>query len=135
MTMKPGPPGRRQPGQFTIASASRGTAVVFAGGVSPRLLLHLPSPTGCGVPLTPGEWRVIATCLRLSVRESEIARLMLDDVAEADIASRLSISPRTVHGHLERVYRKLGVHSRYQLVIRLFSAYLSSCAGRTIDPA
>lgn len=60
---------------------------------------------------------------------------MLDDMTEVKIASRLSISPHTVHGYLERLYRKLGVHTRCQLVMRVFTAYLSSCAGRTIEPS
>jgi DNA-binding NarL/FixJ family response regulator len=28
------------------------------------------------------------------------------------IAARLLLSPRTVHKHIERIYRKLGVHDR-----------------------
>ena len=79
------------------------------------------------LPLTHLEWSVIATSLRLSQRESEIARRMLDVVSESDIAEQLSIAPRTVHGHLERLYRKLRVHNRYELVVRLFSAYLLTC--------
>ena len=83
------------------------------------------------VPLTSGEWKVVAVYLGLAERESEIARLVLDGLPELAIASRLSLSCRTVHGHLERLFRKLGIHRRHELVSRLFSAYLSACAGRT----
>jgi DNA-binding NarL/FixJ family response regulator len=105
------------------------------------LTLQLPKPAAGPalrqrntVPLTRAEWQSVSAFLRLSARESEIARLMLDTVPEADIATRLLIAPRTVHGHLERLYRKLGVHNRYELVIRLFNAYLLSSVGRSIDP-
>lgn len=77
-----------------------------------------------GVPIGPEEWQRIVARLGLSLRESQIARLILDEVVEADIASGLGISVRTVNAHCERMYRKLLVHSRYQLVIRLFGTYL-----------
>jgi len=88
---------------------------------------HSLAPYEGTLPLTPLEWSLVAASLRLSRRESEIARRMLDAVSESDIAKQLSIAPRTVHGHLERLYRKLRVHNRYELVIRLFSAYLLTC--------
>jgi DNA-binding CsgD family transcriptional regulator len=72
----------------------------------------LTPPNYGNVPLTPGEWRVVSGQLSLSVREGEIARHILDGLDDVEIGSRLSISPRTVHAHLERLYRKLGIHSR-----------------------
>ena len=78
-----------------------------------------------GFPISVGKWQLISDCLALSRRESQIARLVLDDVPTEDIASQLLISPSTVHAHVERMYRKLRVHSRHQLVIRIFSTYLS----------
>jgi DNA-binding CsgD family transcriptional regulator len=43
---------------------------------------------------------------------------------EAEIASNLGIAARTVHAHVERAYRKAGVHSRSELVVRLFREYV-----------
>ena len=34
----------------------------------------------------------------------------------ADIARRLCVSDSTVESHLQRIYAKLGVHTRFQLV-------------------
>jgi DNA-binding NarL/FixJ family response regulator len=56
----------------------------------------------------------------LSDREREIAYLLLIKKSDKEIAQRLSISPGTVHVHLSRVYKKLGIHSRADLVMRLF---------------
>jgi DNA-binding CsgD family transcriptional regulator len=53
--------------------------------------------------------------LSLTPAEREIARLVADGLANKDIASRLSISPRTVQTHLTHIYAKLGVTSRVQL--------------------
>lgn len=90
--------------------------------------------TDMSFPIERDKWTEISTRLRLSTREAQIARLLLDERDEADIAATLSISPRTVHGHLERLYRKLHIHSRSQLLLRLFKAYLlSDRQGRTSE--
>jgi DNA-binding CsgD family transcriptional regulator len=86
-------------------------------------------------PLTSAEWHMVSRHLALSRRESQVARLMLDDLADDDIARHLSISPHTVHAHVTKLYRKLAVHSRHQLIIRLFNAYVSSSSLRRISSA
>lgn len=53
--------------------------------------------------------------LDLSRREREIARLTVSGLRRRDIAHELVISPRTVDSHLQRIYRKLGVHDRESL--------------------
>jgi DNA-binding CsgD family transcriptional regulator len=115
-----------------------GSAMAFApSSVSkPGLWSRSPLPsTHDELLLSEGEWLTISSHLGLSVRESQVARLLLSDKTEAEIASVLSISPRTVHAHVERLYRRVAVHSRNQLVIRIFNAFLSCCAGRTIETA
>jgi DNA-binding CsgD family transcriptional regulator len=70
------------------------------------------------------DWARISASLELSARESEIAFLLLTDGSEHTIAVRLSISKHTVHSHIERLYRKLAIRSRSQLVVKLFEAYV-----------
>jgi DNA-binding CsgD family transcriptional regulator len=60
----------------------------------------------------------------LSERERQIAEAVFDDQKESVIAVHLGISSHTVHTHLERLYRKLGVTSRVTLVSRVFVEYL-----------
>lgn len=62
--------------------------------------------------------------LGLSRRESEILRYILEDEPEVAIAELLNISQHTVHTHLERLYRKLGVNSRCQTTTRVFAEYV-----------
>jgi DNA-binding CsgD family transcriptional regulator len=70
-------------------------------------------------------WLAIVCSLGLSDREAQIAQLLLGpDNREDVIAGMLAISPHTVHTHLERLYRKLGVTSRCQVVARLFQRYV-----------
>ena len=69
-------------------------------------------------------WSVVVRNLRLSEREAAIVQriLMLQD-DEASIGDHLGMSPHTVHTHIERLYRKLEVTSRCQLVTRLFVTF------------
>ena len=48
----------------------------------------------------------------LTARELEVLELLAQGLLATSIASRLSLSPRTVHKHLGNIYDKLGVHDR-----------------------
>ena len=48
----------------------------------------------------------------LTSREVEVLGLVTEGLTSAQVAHRLSLSPRTVHRHLTSIYRKLGVGSR-----------------------
>ncbi len=74
--------------------------------------------------LTPFEWDSTERTLNLSGREREIAEAVFDDRTESAIARDLGISPHTVHTHVERLYRKLAVASRTQLVLRMMASAL-----------
>ena len=50
--------------------------------------------------------------LGLTGREFQVARLLIQGLSDREIAEALSISPRTVSGHVSKVLGKLGVDSR-----------------------
>ena len=52
----------------------------------------------------------------LSARECEVADLMRHGNTVAAIARRLYISENTVRGHTKSIYRKLGIHSKQELI-------------------
>lgn len=52
----------------------------------------------------------------LTVREREIVRHVREGSTNREIAARLFLSPRTVDHHLRNVFRKLGIHSRTELL-------------------
>ncbi|AMO25582.1 hypothetical protein GCM10027034_11000 [Ramlibacter solisilvae] len=55
----------------------------------------------------------------LTPRERDVMRWLSYGKTDADIAQLLSISPRTVHKHLEHIYVKLGVETRTAAVMRV----------------
>src|SRR5881397_1819956 len=80
----------------------------------------------------PGEWRCLANCLGLSPRECGIVRAVFDGASERDTAGRLGLSPHTVHTYLWRIYRKLHVQSREELLVRVFAEFRSLPSGRRL---
>lgn len=56
----------------------------------------------------------------LSEREKEVYDLLCDGKNYREIAENLFVSPNTVRFHLKNIYRKLGVKSRHEAVLRAF---------------
>ena len=81
-------------------------------------------PAGHSI-ISVDDWTVVAQILDLSEREFAIVKLVFDDRSDEGIADELGISRHTVNTHLSRLYRKLNVHSRVQLVVRTCSEFLS----------
>lgn len=52
---------------------------------------------------------------RLTEREHEIAALVAQGISNQEIARKLTLSRRTVEGHLYRIYSKLGIDDRSEL--------------------
>lgn len=75
-----------------------------------------------GWPISESEWKSIGLSLGLSERELEVVCGIWKGQADADTAATLGVSPRTVHTYVERVYTKLGVHNRIQLVVAILTA-------------
>jgi DNA-binding CsgD family transcriptional regulator len=55
----------------------------------------------------------------LTATEQRIAELVAQGRSNKDVAAQLFVTPRTVEGHLTRIYEKLGVRSRAELAHRL----------------
>ena len=54
----------------------------------------------------------------LTAQETRVAALAAEGLANAQIAAALHLSPKTVGFHLQRVYAKLEIHSRRELIRR-----------------
>jgi DNA-binding CsgD family transcriptional regulator len=71
---------------------------------------------GSGV-LTDEQWQAVAERFKLTAREILVIRTSLDGLSEAAIALQLQISKHTVHTHFRRIYRKLRVSGRLELLV------------------
>lgn len=78
------------------------------------------------------EWYVLVNRLGLSPREAEIVRLVFDDLSKDAVARQLNLSPYTIHTYLRRLYRKLDVRSRGELMTLVFLEFLR--ASEASDP-
>ena len=79
-------------------------------------------------------WVRAVKSLELSSRQRQIVECVLDGANdEAQIAERLGISPHTVHVHMGRMYGKLHVTSRSELLAAVFIAYATDAGGAMIS--
>jgi DNA-binding NarL/FixJ family response regulator len=101
---------RAERGRFGIADDPHGGIAVVLEHENVRCVLVVKAPT------------VRHT---LSPREQQIARLVAGGATNRMIASTLEISLWTVSTHIRRVFAKLDVRSRAEMVARLFgSSYM-----------
>jgi DNA-binding CsgD family transcriptional regulator len=116
--------GRDEPGQVALAR------VLTRSGA--WVVLHGASLVGEGRPrvaviVEPAHPARIAPLLMsaygLTEREQDVTRLVLQGESTATIADRLCVSPHTVQQHLKSVFEKTAVHSRRDLVGKVFFSH------------
>ncbi|NMO50026.1 AAA family ATPase [Actinoplanes sp. TBRC 11911] len=101
---------RRQEARPHLRAAYETFSGVGAGPLAERAAVELRAT---GERLTP---RDPAAMDRLTPQELQIATLVSQGMQNREIASVLFISPRTVEYHLRKVFAKLGIASRTDLV-------------------
>ena len=68
--------------------------------------------------------RALKPALELSEREIEILQLIPEGCPPGELARQLFIAPKTVSSHVQRIFVKLGVHTRAQAVAMAYAAGL-----------
>ena len=73
------------------------------------------------ISMRPLKMQPIGGMARLTQREREVVRLVADGMRNLEIALELGLSEHTVRNYLIRVFDKLGISSRVELVLYAFS--------------
>jgi len=79
---------------------------------------HWPESPGQSMVLED-QWEKISVLLKLSGREQQVCRLLMDGSTRTSIADTLGIKSRTVRQYLEQLHVKLRVNNRVGLVLRV----------------
>jgi len=98
--------GSTNSSQLTLASGFCLRASLLGGQTKPYLLMLFE-------PANRLDER------NLSRRELEVATLVLNGLSNREIATKLSLAPNTVEGHLKRIFTKMQVHTRAGLVAKM----------------
>ena len=94
--------------QRAITAVARGEAI-FGPGVAERVLGYLTRPLSAHDGVVFPE---------LTDREREVLELIAAGLGNASIASRLSLSPKTIRNHVSSIFAKLQVADRSEAIVR-----------------
>jgi len=92
-----------------------GAALVAGGGRRVAVIVEPAHPARIA--------SLLMAAYGLTEREQEITRLVLQGNSTAEIAERLVVSTHTVQQHLKSIFDKTGVHSRRELVGKVFFSH------------
>jgi len=121
----------RDPGDVMAAVLAEASGYIVRDASVEEIITALRSAVGGGVYLSPAVMPALLTRVRalvseapavpaanfLSERENEVLALMARGMENAEIASELHITVRTVKAHVSSILDKLGVENRVQAAV------------------
>lgn len=76
-------------------------------------------------------WSEIGCALGVTKRELQVIQGVFDNLGKKEIAHRLRITEHTAHTHLNRLFKKLNVRSRTELVLRVMEQLITLTLSET----
>ncbi len=73
------------------------------------------------LPMDARTWKAIARELRLSARHVRIVALLLRGMRDKQIARAMGLRLSTLRTHLSRIFARVGVQDRVELILRIFA--------------
>jgi DNA-binding CsgD family transcriptional regulator len=120
---------RAEPEGYVRLFLDEGTAMVallrdaHAHGVTPAYVTTLLAACGEHIGAVPAP-RPVGLLEPLTVRESDVLRLLVAGLSNAAIARELVVTIGTVKSHVNHIYGKLGVTSRTQAIARTHALHI-----------
>ena len=71
--------------------------------------------------ITEQEWVSVRESLHLSPRQAQVVKELLQAKGDKEIARDIGISVPTVRTHMDRLFLKLGVEDRMELLVHVFA--------------
>lgn len=94
-------------------------------------------------PIEEELWPQVAASLRLTAQQRRVVELLLTGKRDKQIASELGIAFATVRTHLDRIFARVGVADRVELILKVFAtarvvragaACRQVCVSNPVDP-
>jgi DNA-binding CsgD family transcriptional regulator len=100
--------------EYVLPVIERLKETAAPGSFTHRLYVHLSQLATGELSLAKADEQHL-----LTMRENEVVYLLVAGYTPQETAERLGISKETVRKHIVNAYRKLGVHSRTQLLLKI----------------
>jgi two-component system NarL family response regulator len=97
----------------TLEDVCRDRGLAMTRIMAAKALGHLQRQRVSGPPMQPSPVAHL-----LTEREHKVLRLIAEGLQNREIAERLTLSERTVHVHVQNIFRKLNVRNRTEAVAR-----------------
>jgi DNA-binding NarL/FixJ family response regulator len=72
------------------------------------------------LPMDPCVWTGVKAALELSPQQARIVELLLRGMRDKQIAVAMELRVPTIRTYLNRIFKRLGVQDRLELVVRVF---------------
>jgi DNA-binding NarL/FixJ family response regulator len=95
------------------SASGLGSTLFFWGLVVANLKIDLPLPAD--------KWQQIMVSLQLPPQQIRIVELILRNCCDKQIATSLGVKVPTVRTYLHRIFERMGVGDRLELVLRIFA--------------
>lgn len=118
----------------TYLARARRLQPLLAGVDKQREVLHAWHAAAAARRDGPPDPAERALAYGLTPRETAVLTLLAEALTAASIGRRLGISARTVHKHIENLYRKLGTRDRVATVLRAQACDLLPARTEPIAP-